>query len=41
MGYPTEIQALDNPTDQQAMGHPAEIQALDNPPISKRPEIVQ
>jgi len=41
MGHPIEIQALDNPPDQQTMGYPTEIQALDNPPISKQFEISQ
>jgi hypothetical protein len=35
MGHPTEIQALDNSPDQQAMGYPSEIKALDNPQVSK------
>jgi hypothetical protein len=39
MGYRVEIQALDNPPDQQAMGYPTEIQSLDYPPISKQSEI--
>ena len=41
MGYPAEVQALDNPPDQQAMGYPTKFQALVNPPISKQSTVSQ